>query len=153
MDRILEEIPLCTVDDEDRFRSILLSAIDRKEIRAYTRFARPDPAERQRRRQQAEAEAKEAEELAKQLGLEDILFETSGGSDSKQRKRKQSREAGEEADEDSVAFAAMKHVIQRRGKDRFDSLIAGLEAKYAITSKPAARSKQSSAGKANKGKK
>jgi DnaJ family protein C protein 9 len=124
MDRILEQVPLCTVDDEDRFRTLLLTAIDRKEIRAYTRFTRPDPQDQIRRRKQADAEAKEAEELAKELGLNEALF---------QKPTQQQLNKGNKVSDDDEGMAAIKQAIQRRSQDRYETLIAGLEAKYGAT--------------------
>ncbi|KAF9967827.1 hypothetical protein BGZ65_012899, partial [Modicella reniformis] len=72
MDGILSAVPVCTYEDEERFRRIIQSAIDAKVARKYKAFGGPvvDQKAAARRKREAEAEAAEAEKLWKELGLE-----------------------------------------------------------------------------------
>jgi DnaJ family protein C protein 9 len=88
--------------DEERFRSIIQHAIDKKEVPAYKRFTKETEKDKKKRLKAAQQEAVEAEELAKELGLG--------------KKHKS---------EDSLAL-----LIKQRGEKRFGSLIDSLEEKY-----------------------
>ncbi|ORY05952.1 DnaJ-domain-containing protein [Basidiobolus meristosporus CBS 931.73] len=109
MDLILGSVMLAEVDDEDRLREILLSAIEKGDIEAYKKFTKVDKKAKARRQQAAAKEAKEAEELARELGLD------------KKLKRKKT-----ESDEDSL-----RALIQQRSGKRMNQLMDSLEAKYA----------------------
>lgn len=134
MGRILELVPLCTVDDEDRFRELLLKQIENKSIRAYAKFTKESPKEREKRKREAEKEALEAEELAKELGLDSVLRGEKGKKQTKSSNGK---------DEEQVDPELM-NLIRNRGQQRFDDLISGLEAKYSnkTTSKKNKKQKQ-----------
>ncbi|KAL1917705.1 uncharacterized protein VTP21DRAFT_3539 [Calcarisporiella thermophila] len=101
MDSILAEIPCSTVEDEERFRTIIENAINAKQVKRYKSF-RVDTKAQKRRRDMAEKEAREAEKLAKEMGLDKKL-------------------KGEES---------LGQLIMQRQKERMSALIDGLEAKY-----------------------
>ena len=66
MDKIMECVPCCTVDDEERFRKIINEAIKSKKVKKYKKFTSSDTKEnRAKRRAAAADEAQEAEEHAK----------------------------------------------------------------------------------------
>jgi len=103
MNKIMECVPCSGVEDEERFRVIIKDAIKEKTIKSYKLFSKSDNKEnRAKRKQAAKDEAAEAEEHAKSLGLN-----VPGG-------------AGD--------LAAL---IQRRNKDRGESMLDALAAKYA----------------------
>ncbi|KAF9366023.1 hypothetical protein BGX34_006733, partial [Mortierella sp. NVP85] len=79
MDGILSAVPVCSYEDEERFRKIIQSAIDAKIVRKYKAFGGPvvDPKAAAKRKRQAEAEAAEAAELWKELGLERLKKQVS----------------------------------------------------------------------------
>ncbi|OZJ06771.1 hypothetical protein BZG36_00385 [Bifiguratus adelaidae] len=79
MDAILENIPCATVDDETRFREIIDKAIQDKLVKPYKRFAIDEKATKRRKRE-ADREAQEAEELARELGLDKKLKGDKGDS-------------------------------------------------------------------------
>ncbi|KAG0288413.1 hypothetical protein BGZ96_007822 [Linnemannia gamsii] len=90
MDGILSAVPVCSFQDEERFRKMIQSAIDAKVARKYKAFGGPvvDPKAAARRKREAEAEAIEAEKLWKELGLERLKKQSS-------TKRKHSTEPDE----------------------------------------------------------
>ena len=70
MSLILEEmISSSVIKDEERFREILLKAIDNKEIEEFRKFTHETKSKKDKRKMKYEKEAKEAEELKKELGL------------------------------------------------------------------------------------
>ncbi|CAG8583017.1 701_t:CDS:2 [Ambispora gerdemannii] len=72
MDRIMADIPCSTADDEARFCKIIKEAIAADQIRSYKKFTTTSSkAATARRQKDAEREAKEAEEIARKLGLKD----------------------------------------------------------------------------------
>ncbi|KAK9760881.1 hypothetical protein K7432_014665 [Basidiobolus ranarum] len=107
---IMQSVLLAEVEDEDRIRKILQTAIDEGDIKPYKKFTKVDEKAKTRRREQAAREAKEAEELAKELGLD----------------KKLKRKKNQENDEDSL-----KALIQQRSAKRMNQLVDNLEAKYA----------------------
>lgn len=108
---ILNEIPCSTIDDEDRFRTILQSAIDKKEVKLYKRFTVIDDNERIRRRKDAEAEAEEAEQMAEELGL------STKGSD--------------ENENNEMSLVALFKQRDAARKRKMDNFLDQLEEKYA----------------------
>ncbi|KAJ1969004.1 hypothetical protein IWQ62_000901 [Dispira parvispora] len=126
IDAILNAVPLCTVEDEPRFRDILDQAIAGKEVPKYKAYKGFSAEKYAKRRVAAEKEAREAEVLAEELGLTDKL--NKGGSRGNKRRRNETRETSE-GEEDSTA--GLQALIQKRNKHRMDDLIANLEAKYA----------------------
>lgn len=93
-------------EDEDRFRRTIQEAIDSKEVPSYKKFTKESEKEKKNRQKAAKVEAKEAEELAKELGL------------------------NKTNNEDSLAL-----MIKQRSEKRFGSLIESLEEKYGGKSK------------------
>ncbi|KAJ1926361.1 hypothetical protein IWQ60_003847 [Tieghemiomyces parasiticus] len=126
MDQILATVPLCTVDDEQRFRTLLDAAIADRSLPSFKAYRPFNAATHSRRRRAAEQEAKEAAVLAAELGLQ-------------QKDRKRSRRAREQdesvdgngEDDDDEGTDQLRALIQQRGRQRMDNLLANLEAKYA----------------------
>lgn len=75
MDAIFERVMVSSVlDDEERFCTIIQTAIDANEVKAYKAFTKETAKSKKQRRKKAEGEAKEAEEYAKEIGVWDVLF-------------------------------------------------------------------------------
>ena len=121
LESILANVMCSTVEDEDRFISIVNDAIaaGSKDLK--------DSNAREKRRQKADSEALEAEAYAKELGVHDKLF--GKGAKASGKGKGKGRDAG--GDED-----ALKALIQSKQAGRLESMLEGLEAKYAPKSKP-----------------
>ena len=66
MNKIMECVPCCDFEDEDRFRIIIGDAIKSKSVKKYKLFASSNNKEnKSKRKQAAKDEAAEAEEHAK----------------------------------------------------------------------------------------
>jgi DnaJ family protein C protein 9 len=110
MDLIFKDMPIVNVlDDEERLKERLRKEIELGHIPAYRAFTHEPKSKQRARQKRALKEAKEAAQIHAQL--------------SKQQTAKT---------ENDLAI-----MIQQRNKKRMDSLIAGLEEKYAPRSKKA----------------
>lgn len=113
MNKIMENVPLSTVGDEDRFRSIVNDAINTKQVKKFKLFETSNSdKDRNRRKREAEREAQEAEALAQELGLNHKKSKTSNQT-----------ETAEEEDQ-------LKALIQSRQSSRMQGMLASLEEKY-----------------------
>lgn len=115
------------IEDEARFRAIIDAEIADKRVEAYNDYINETKASRKKRERDARKEAKEAELMAKELGVDGKLFgnkKTNGAANSKKSKDAAS---GTE-NEDLGGLAAL---IQQRQKARSNNFLENLEAKYA----------------------
>jgi len=81
MDGILSEVPLSSVDDENRFIETIQAAVRAGVVESSKAFAlQTTNKARQARRKAAEQEAREAEQLVVQLGLDKKLADENGDS-------------------------------------------------------------------------
>ena len=71
MDHILESVLCCTFEDEPRFHDIIKQWIKDGSVPQFKFVATETKKKRQQRKKRYELEAKEAEELRKELGLDD----------------------------------------------------------------------------------
>ncbi|KAJ3110503.1 hypothetical protein HDU96_006528 [Phlyctochytrium bullatum] len=101
MSKVLDNVPLSSYEDEDRFRDIVNTAVKDGEVPEFKTFFKKDKAATERRRKAAEAEAREAEEAKKNRRTEQ---------------------------ED---LASLREKMLTRRKGAFDSMIAKLEAEEA----------------------
>ncbi|EEQ31487.1 hypothetical protein McanMca71_007886 [Microsporum canis] len=124
MDGIYERVMASDVlEDDDRFRAIIQTAIKDGEVADYPAFT-DEPVETKRaRRRAARKEAGEAMEMARELGVEEKLFGSRSNNNKKTKKGKGKEDGGGED--------ALMALIQQRQKSRGESFLAGLEAKYA----------------------
>ncbi|GAA6048926.1 hypothetical protein JCM3770_007122 [Rhodotorula araucariae] len=146
LDTILSTVMGSSVDDEDRFVTLINGAIAAKEVKATAgwRKAAKDTKGKERRRKAAEKEAKEAAELAKELGVHDKLFGPKGKGKGKAKK------GGDAGDDDEAALRAL---IQGNQAKRMNSLVDSLEAKYAgIEAKKSGKKRASTGGDEAQGK-
>ncbi|KAG5517918.1 hypothetical protein PMAC_000373 [Pneumocystis sp. 'macacae'] len=91
--------------DEERFRVMIDKGIERKELKKYKNYSQETSTQKRKRLKEAKKEAIEAEELAKELGLDKTLKRIKG--------------------EDQL-----QALIQQRQATRMETLIDSLEAKY-----------------------
>ena len=98
------------LEDEDRFKVIIDAAIAAGEAEPFDAYYNADPRERRERVRVAEKEGKEAEELAKELGVHDSLF--GNGRPEGQEKK------------------GLADLIQQRQKARAATFLDDLTAKY-----------------------
>ncbi|CCJ30906.1 unnamed protein product [Pneumocystis jirovecii] len=96
--------------DEERFRAMIDEGIEQKELKKYKNYSRETSAQKRKRLNEAKKEAIEAEELAKELGLDKTLKKIKG--------------------EDQL-----QALIQQRQTTRMETLIDSLEAKYGNSKK------------------
>lgn len=119
MDAIFEEVMLSNpLNDEDRFRKMIDEEIDEKRVEAYEAYIKENKTKRKKRIAEAKKEAKEAEQMAEELGVKDKLY----GNGKTGAKR------GKKGEEDISGLAA---IIQQRQKERSGNFLADLEAKHA----------------------
>ena len=98
------------IDDEDRFKIIIDAAIAAGEAEPFDAYYNADPREKRERIRVAEREGKEAQDLAKELGVHDSLFGNG-------------RQEGQEK-------KGLADLIQQRQKARAATFLDDLTAKY-----------------------
>ena len=160
LDAILASVMVSTVEDEDRFVDLINQAIASGTVKSTSEWKKhlkdTKGKGKERRRKKADKEAKEAEELAKELGVHDKLFASSGngngaGATTSQGAKKGKGKGkaggrggggggGEAHAEDGEA--ALRALIQGNQAKRMNSLVDSLEAKYAAIEANKKSSKQ-----------
>ncbi|GAA5890318.1 hypothetical protein JCM6882_008793 [Rhodosporidiobolus microsporus] len=144
IDEILSSVMCSTVDDEDRFTTLINDAISAGELKATPTWkkAAKDTKGKERRRKKADKEAKEAEELAKELGVHDKLFAGKKGGAAKGKGKGKGKKEDDEVDDE----AALKALIQGNQAKRMNNLFDSLEAKYGGGSSSKKGKKRASTG-------
>ncbi|GCB18810.1 uncharacterized protein C167.05 [Aspergillus awamori] len=123
MDRIYESVMLCNViDDDERFRAIIDSAIADGRAQEYKKYTEEPVKKRQARLKRALKEAKEAEQLGKEI--EENKSKTGRKNQGGRKKKGDPEDVGD--------LAAM---IKQRNLSRLDVLCHQLEEKYDVDSK------------------
>lgn len=132
------------LEDEERFISIVNDAIKTKHVTSYPQWKKDvkDTKARQRRKEEAKGEAKEAEKLAKELGVHDKIFGKNKNKrdqddedvetvSSKKTKGKASVKT-KKLNEDGVDEDSLRELIQSRNSknNSMNDLFGRLEAKY-----------------------
>ncbi|KAL7784955.1 DnaJ domain-containing protein [Trichoderma ceciliae] len=119
MDQVYERVILSDVlEDDERFRIIIDEAIETGDVPSFAAYKKENKRKRAARVKAIKAEEKEAEELAKELGVHDKIF----GGKTKGKKGKGSSEND---------LAAL---IQKRQKDRAAGFLDHLAEKYGAKS-------------------
>ncbi len=138
----MQHIPHSTFDDEARFIMLISDLIKNSQLPSLTiwKSSVNDQKAKLVRKKQSDKEAKEAEELAKDLGVWDEFY--GSGKASPKKSRGKGKAAGDEDEEDHSALQAL--MLKR--KKNMDGFFDGLAAKYAEP-EPTAK------GKGRKGKK
>lgn len=142
------------IDDEERFRTIIQTAINTGEVKAYKAFTKETAKSKKGRRKKAEEEAKEAEEYAKEIGVWDELYKKK--KDTAKKEMVYSGGAEVEGDEEEVTkpkvngrargrlatskggdkvkqaddTSALEALIKSRQQNRQADFLSNLEAKY-----------------------
>lgn len=143
MDGILSAVPVCTYEDEARFRTMIQSAIDAKVARKYKAFGGPvvDPKAAARRKREAEAEAAEAAKLWSELGLERLKKQPS-------TKRKHNSTEPDEPPPEPGSERELQLMLMQQNKNRQSAMDALLD-KY--TPKKARKEPKKNSGSSKKG--
>ncbi|KAF9264695.1 DnaJ-domain-containing protein, partial [Marasmius fiardii PR-910] len=128
---IMAMIPHSTHEDEPRFIMILSDLIKEGEIPSLSEWEKGAKDEKAKlvRKKQGEKEAKEAEQLAKDLGVWDEFY-GSGKTGERRSKGKGKDKGAEEEDDEDDDHPALKALIMKK-QENMDSFFDGLAAKYA----------------------
>ncbi|KAI9841370.1 MAG: hypothetical protein M1837_000753 [Sclerophora amabilis] len=138
MDAIFETV-MCSevLEDEDRFRTVIDAAIKTGEVESHEAYVKEGKQGRKRRVETAKREAAEAVEMAREMGIEDRLWE-----DAPEKSKTGSKKTGgkkSKSKEEADPEAGLRALILQRSQGRAESLIDQLESKYAP--KPRAKGK------------
>lgn len=135
-------IPHSTHEDEPRFISVINGLIKQNNLKetALWKSSSKDEKAKQVRKKASEEEAKEAEAMAKDLGVWDEFY-----GDGKPSSRKKSKGKGKAAENDEEDHSALQALILKKKQKNMDGFFDSLAAKY---SEP-----QSKAGSRGKDKK
>ncbi|KAG2349921.1 DnaJ-domain-containing protein [Suillus weaverae] len=126
-DEIMKHIPHSTIDDEPRFVVALSKLVQAGDLPSLPQWASSSKDEKAKlvRKKQSNKEAKEAEELAKELGVWDEFY-GSGKTGARKAKGKAKKSADDDDEEDTSALQAL---ILKRQKNRH-GFLDDLAAKY-----------------------
>ncbi|XP_041722301.1 dnaJ homolog subfamily C member 9 [Coregonus clupeaformis] len=102
MDAIMASALCCTQEDEPRITALIQSAIQAGELTAYPSFIQESTRKKKARKQKADEERQEAEEMQREMGLDD-------------------------SDDSLVMMLKQK---QKSREQNFNSFLSDLEAKY-----------------------
>lgn len=137
LDAIYEHIMLSNpIDDEDRFRKIIKTAIEDGRVEAFDSFTHETIDSRNKRKKAAAKESSEAIEYAKELGVYDKIFGSNqdeaigGGIKLKQAVANAMRVTDRRLGRNTDDVSSLQAVIKARGSNRMGTLIEALEAKY-----------------------
>ncbi|KAH7930789.1 DnaJ-domain-containing protein [Leucogyrophana mollusca] len=141
---IMTHIPHSTMDDEPRFIIALSDLIAKGELPILPLWESSSKDEKARlvRKKQGDREAKEAEKLAKELGVWDEFY---GSGKTGARKGKGKGKETDAQEEDGEDHSALQALILRRKKDRsgfFDNLAAKYTKMETGPTKKAAKGKK-----------
>ncbi|EAU88553.2 DnaJ domain-containing protein [Coprinopsis cinerea okayama7 len=122
---IMSHIPHSTYEDEARFVLTISSLIVKGELESTPEWQKSVKDEKAKlaRKKEGEREAKEAEKLAKELGVWDEFF----GDGKPTKRHKKDKDKGGDEEEDVSALQAL--ILKKREKN-MDSFFDGLAAKY-----------------------
>lgn len=129
--KIMTHIPHSTHDDEARFFKIISDLISKGELTSLKKWESTSKDEKARlvRKKQSDKEAKEAEELAKELGVWDEFY-GSGKPTSKNSRGKGKGKQEDEEEDGEEDHGALQALILKRQKNR-GNFFDNLAAKYA----------------------
>ncbi|TFY82089.1 hypothetical protein EWM64_g1920 [Hericium alpestre] len=136
IDEIMTYIPHSTHDDESRFIVQIASLIKEGDLPALPAWESSIRDEKAKlvRRKQADKEAKEAEALARELGVWDEFYGSGKAGPRKGKRKAKAKDKepegeGEREDEDEDHSALQALILKKKGNT--DSFLDGLAAKYA----------------------
>lgn len=137
---IMTYIPHSTYEDEDRLTITISSLIFQGELKTTPAWETgvKDQRAKLARMKKAEREAKEAEKLAKELGVWDEFYGSGKATDRKKAKEKgKGKGQGEDAEHNDES--ALQALILKKNKKNMDGFFDSLAAKY---SEPKATSRE-----------
>lgn len=131
LNEIMTHIPHSTHDDEPRFVTIITGLIKIKELKLTPTWTTSSKDEKSKmvRKKEAEKEAKEAEDLAKELGVWDEFYGTGKATEKKGRRGK-GKEKQDDAEDDDDHSALQALILKKKDKN-MDSFFDSLATKYA----------------------
>jgi len=140
LDELMKHIPHSTHDDEARFIIAISNLIAQGELSDLDDWELSTKDERAKlvRKKQADKEAKEAEELAKELGVWDEFYGSGKGGP---RKGKEKGRAKGKKDEEEDGDTSVLQALILKKKKNMDGFFDSLAAKYAEP-KPTAKGKR-----------
>lgn len=133
---IMTYIPHSTIDDEPRFIVAITELINKKELLKMKGWEKSIKDEKGRlvRKKQSEEEAKEAESVAKELGVWDEFYGTGKPTERANKRKDKGKSAKaekeEEEEEDTSALQALILKKKQKREEVWDDFMAGLTAKY-----------------------
>ena len=142
LNEIMTHIPHSTHDDEPRFITIITDLIKKKDLKSTPTWKSSSKDEKAKmvRKKGAEREAKEAEDLAKELGVWDEFYGSGQVSERKGGKGKgKEKEVDAEGDGDHSVLQAL---ILKKKEKNLDNFFDGLAAKYAEPSSKKGKNKK-----------
>ncbi|KAG6849575.1 hypothetical protein H0H93_007278 [Arthromyces matolae] len=127
---ILNHIPHSTHEDEPRFIIALSDMITKGALPPLDAWQSSIKDEKAKlvRRKQGQTEAKEAEKLAKELGVWEEFY---GSGEKGKRKTKGKGKAAEKDDDGAQDLSALQALILKKKQKNMDTFFDGLAAKYA----------------------
>ena len=143
LDDIMNHIPHSTHADEARFVIAISDLIAKGELSATDAWASSSKDEKAKlvRRKQADKEAKEAEELAKELGVWDEFY-GSGKAGPRKAKGKKKAKRGEDGDEEEEEDHSALQALILKKRQNAGAFLDNLAAKYAESEPRAKKGKR-----------
>jgi DnaJ family protein C protein 9 len=128
---IMTYIPHSTIEDEPRLIAAITKLIDQGDLPKMQEWDKSVKDEKARlvRRKEGENEAKEAEALAKELGVWDEFYGNGKIGDRKSKSKEKNKEAKEDSDGEAVLQALILKKREKSAADT-DTFFDGLLAKY-----------------------
>lgn len=141
---LMTYIPHSTHEDEARFIIIVTDLIKKGELKSTPTWVSSSKDEKAKmvRKKESEKEAKEAEAMAKELGVWDEFYGSGKATDKKKKAKGKSKEAEGEAEEED--HSALQALILKKKQKNMDGFFDGLAAKY---SEPAPKGGSRTKGK------
>ena len=134
-------------NNEARYKSVINTAISTGQVEEFPAWKKETSAKMKARRKKARGEAKEAEELARELGLDEKLYGKARGPKSNGNDNDNGTNQDQDQDQAvSDSESALKSLIQQRHKIKGTSFLDALEAKYVNDNNAKAKSKSKSKG-------
>ena len=145
---IMKHIPHSTIDDEPRFIRIISDLVNRSELPDLPLWRSTSKDEKAKlvRKKQSAKEAKEAEELARELGVWDEFY---GSGKVGSRKTRGKGKANETEDADQEDHSTLQALILQKQKAR-NGFLDNLAAKYASLDEGSSKSRREKGKKRTK---
>lgn len=136
----MTRIPHSTHDDEPRFIILITDLIKKKELESTSKWRSSSKDEKAKmvRKKEGEKEAREAEDLAKELGVWDEFYGTGKASERSRGKwkgkGKRKEDDGTEGDDEN--YSVLQALILKKKEKNMDTFFDSLATKYAEPTTP-----------------